>query len=224
MNTTPNLGLKKPLQTEFYNVDDFNYNSDTIDQAIHDLSENKQNKLSTSQMDAVNSGITSAKVSKLDALPTSAQLDGSLSSKANKSDITNISITGSTNNTGSNIGAGTRFYLNGTLCKALSDIANGATLTNGTNYAETTLNDNLKSYEVITKTYTGALSQGQVITISTDRDYRNALSISILSQYSSSTYISGTVFVDNVSGSLLFYSEVSSATSNIIVRILMPKL
>ena len=91
--------------------------------------------LTQTQLEATNSGITSAKVSKLDALPTSTQLDGSLSSKANKSDITNISITGSTNNTGSNILAGTLFYLNGTLCKTLVDVANGATFTEGTNYS-----------------------------------------------------------------------------------------
>lgn len=97
----------------------------------------KQNTLTTSQLDATNSGITSAKVSKLDALPTSTQLDGSLNSKANKSDITNFSITGTTNNTGSTILAGTLFYFNGTLCKTLVDVANGATFTNGTNFQAT---------------------------------------------------------------------------------------
>ena len=64
------------------------------------------------------------------------EIDGLSSSKANKSDITNISITGTTNNTGSTILAGTLFYLNGTLCKALTDIASGATLTLNTNYSE----------------------------------------------------------------------------------------
>ena len=181
MNTTPNLGLKKPLQTEFYNVDDFNYNSDTIDQAIHDLSEDKQDALSTSQMNAVNSGmttakrekldalptaselntafngkqntlttaqinavnsgITSAKVSKLDVLPTNSQLNTSLDAKAAKVDITDISVTGSTNNTGSTILAGTLFYKDGTLSKALSDIASGATLTRDTNYTQTDVSD-----------------------------------------------------------------------------------
>jgi hypothetical protein len=67
------------------------------------------------------------------------EIDGLNSSKANKSDITNISITGTTNNTGSNILAGTLFYLNGTLCKTLVDVANGATFTDGTNYAQTNL-------------------------------------------------------------------------------------
>ena len=105
----------------------------------------KQNTLTTAQLDATNSGITSAKVSKLDALPTSTQLDGSLSRKANKSDITNISITGTTNNTGRNILAGTLFYLNGTLCKALTDIASGATFTLNTNYESTDIGNNFTS-------------------------------------------------------------------------------
>jgi len=31
MTLTTNLGLKKPDQEDFYNVDDFNYNADVID-------------------------------------------------------------------------------------------------------------------------------------------------------------------------------------------------
>ena len=31
MNTTTNYGLKKPESTDFYDIDDFNYNSDKID-------------------------------------------------------------------------------------------------------------------------------------------------------------------------------------------------
>jgi hypothetical protein len=31
LNTTPKLGLRKPAQEDFYNVDDFNYNADIID-------------------------------------------------------------------------------------------------------------------------------------------------------------------------------------------------
>ena len=105
----------------------------------------KQNTLTTTQLEATNSGITSAKVSKLDALPTNTQLDGNLSSKANKSDITNISITGATNNTSSTILAGTLFYLNGTLCKTLVDVANGATFTLNTNYESTDIGNNFTS-------------------------------------------------------------------------------
>lgn len=34
MKETNNLKLKKPAQSDFYNIDDFNYNSDVIDEAI----------------------------------------------------------------------------------------------------------------------------------------------------------------------------------------------
>lgn len=67
------------------------------------------------------------------------EIDGLNNSKANKSDIANISITGTTNNTGSNILAGTLFYLNGKLCKASVDVANGATFTDRTNYVNVTI-------------------------------------------------------------------------------------
>lgn len=57
---------------------------------------------------------------------------------ANKSDLASISITGTTNNTGATITAGTYFYLNGILVKAMTSIANGATLTENTNYTKVT--------------------------------------------------------------------------------------
>lgn len=55
-------------------------------------------------------------------------------SLAMQEDLTSIKATGTTNATGSTIKSGTFFYLNGTLCKAKSDIANGATFTLNTNY------------------------------------------------------------------------------------------
>ena len=60
------------------------------------------------------------------------------SGKAPKSDLASISITGSTNNTGNTIASGTYFYKDGALVKAISSIANGATLTSGTNYSTVT--------------------------------------------------------------------------------------
>lgn len=54
------------------------------------------------------------------------------------SDLTSIKVVGSTNATGSTITKGTYFYLNGKLCQAKSDIANGATFTLNTNYEEVT--------------------------------------------------------------------------------------
>ena len=55
-----------------------------------------------------------------------------------RSDIASISVTGSTNNTGSTISSGTFFYLNGSLVMAKTDIANGATFTENTNYETVT--------------------------------------------------------------------------------------
>lgn len=65
-------------------------------------------------------------------------LNNSLANKAAKNDLTNISITGSTNNTGSTIKEGTYFYKDDALVKAKVDIANGATLTVNTNYEAVT--------------------------------------------------------------------------------------
>ena len=61
-------------------------------------------------------------------------LEGAVANKSNKVDLTNISITGSTNNTGSTITSGTFFYKDGDLVQAKTSIANGATLTLNTNY------------------------------------------------------------------------------------------
>lgn len=63
-----------------------------------------------------------------------SNIDNLTATTAKKSDLTDISITGSTNNTGDTITSGTFFYLNGDLVKAKTSIANGATLTLNTNY------------------------------------------------------------------------------------------
>lgn len=57
--------------------------------------------------------------------------------KVDKPDLTTKSIIGTVNNLGSTINAQTLFYLNGNLVRAKVDIANGATLTEGTNYDST---------------------------------------------------------------------------------------
>lgn len=61
-------------------------------------------------------------------------LNTSLGTKANKADLTDINLTGSTNTTGATIPSGYYFYLNGTLVRAKTDIASGATFTLNTNY------------------------------------------------------------------------------------------
>ena len=58
--------------------------------------------------------------------------------KADKTDLTSIIATGSTNATGSTITNGKYFYLNGTLVRAKADIASGATFTLNTNYEPVT--------------------------------------------------------------------------------------
>lgn len=67
--------------------------------------------------------------------------------KADKSDLTSISETGSTASQA--ISAGTYFYLNGTLVRAKTAIANGATFTLNTNYevvADGALNKTIKYF------------------------------------------------------------------------------
>lgn len=68
---------------------------------------------------------------------------GDTSTLANKTDLTAIILTGTTNTSGDTITAGTWFYLNGVLVKAKADIANGATFTKDTNYEEKTVGDEL---------------------------------------------------------------------------------
>ena len=63
-----------------------------------------------------------------------ASFGSTIGNKAPKTDLASISITGSTNNTGSTIKDATFFYLNGNLVRAKGDILNGATLTANTNY------------------------------------------------------------------------------------------
>ena len=75
-------------------------------------------------------------------------------------DFTNINIIGSTNDTGSTINSGIFFYLNGVLVRATTAIADGDTLTSGTNYATVTaggLNE-LVTPKLITPTYTTGVS------------------------------------------------------------------
>jgi hypothetical protein len=123
-------------------------------------------------------------------------LDGSLSSKANKSDITNISITGTTNNTGSNILAGTLFYLNGTLCKTLVDVANGATFTKNTNYAQTNLKrGKIKIIKRGTVTSSTDYAQLDTITIPANCYFSIIGSVTFLSVKPTGVYFS--IYPDN---------------------------
>ena len=70
----------------------------------------------------------------------------SATNKADKTDLTSISETGSTASQA--ISAGTYFYLNGSLVRAKTNIASGATFVSGTNYesGDNALNGGIKSF------------------------------------------------------------------------------
>lgn len=94
---------------------------------------------------------------------------------ASNGDITSIIATGTTNNTGNTITNGQLFYLNGTLCKALSNIASGSAFTLNTNYAVKNLNDELADrplkYKYVQPRYNSATTAGNTYVIN------NALSV-----------------------------------------------
>jgi hypothetical protein len=80
----------------------------------------------TTTYDNTASGLTATNVQ--DAI------DEVVSEKMDKTDATPIVATGSTNNSGATIVDGSLFWLNGQLCKAIGNIAMGATFTLNTNY------------------------------------------------------------------------------------------
>ena len=53
MNTTSNLGLRKPEDTDLYDVDDMNYNSDRIDSFAGQLGGLTIMKLTQAEYDAI---------------------------------------------------------------------------------------------------------------------------------------------------------------------------
>lgn len=63
-----------------------------------------------------------------------SDIRNTLSTKADQDDLASLNLTGTTNTSGSTITLGTFFYLNGTLVRAQTDIASGATFTLNTNY------------------------------------------------------------------------------------------
>ena len=65
--------------------------------------------------------------------------------KAERSDLATLNLTGSTNTTGATINKDTYFYLNGSYCKAKTNIMNGDAFTLDTNYEEVTVGGELES-------------------------------------------------------------------------------
>lgn len=71
--------------------------------------------------------------------------------KAERTDISTISVTGTTNTSGAQIDAGTIFYLNGTLCKALANIAVNAAFTLNTNFKVDSVGEELSEKPTLTR-------------------------------------------------------------------------
>lgn len=70
MQTTTNLGLKKPEGTDVVNIDDFNYNADIIDTQIKGLSDNKVDKATGKQLSTED--YTTSEKNKLAGIATGA--------------------------------------------------------------------------------------------------------------------------------------------------------
>ena len=87
-----------------------------------------------------------------DSTPISSTLSTLNDQKAEKGDLTNLKLTGTTNSTGSTIYRHTIFYLNGVLCIAIADIADGATFTSS-NY-ETLPNGGFNAVPYFISTFT----------------------------------------------------------------------
>ena len=116
----------------------------------------------------------------------------SASGKADKTDLTSISQTGSTAT--QTIPSGTYFYLNGSLVRAKTDIASGATFVSGTNYesGDNALNEISGVCEVWSNPNPTASFASRTVTFNSDK---NISSIFI-------SFDSGLVFDVNLNGTV----------------------
>nr|DAO11419.1 MAG TPA: hypothetical protein [Caudoviricetes sp.] len=93
MKETTNLKLKKPDQNDFYNIDDFNNNSDIIDEEIGKIKEDMKN-ISTdaegTSYDNTSSGLTSQNVQGAVDEVLAIAKDAKSQSEANKTSILNL--------------------------------------------------------------------------------------------------------------------------------------
>lgn len=96
------------------------------------------------------------------------------SALANKTDISSIILTGTTNTSGSTITAGTWFYLNGEIVKAKVDIASNATFTLNTNYEKKTIGAELAELNSnsMIRTITATTSGEGIIQVSDITGYK----------------------------------------------------
>lgn len=74
MTETENLHLKKPSQEDFYNVDDFNLNSDLIDVKIGDMATQLAQKVDINDVAQPNGIATLDSSGKLAQMPTAADV------------------------------------------------------------------------------------------------------------------------------------------------------
>lgn len=124
-----------------------------------------------------------------------------------QADLASPSVIGSTNNTGSTITEGTYFYLNGILVKAKTDIANGATFTENTNYETVTtggLNSLINPPDVLNATKWGNLDSTSVEITSTGAYYcavainsETAGSLAVYLQNTNGDYIAAVEGISN---------------------------
>jgi hypothetical protein len=125
--------------------------------------------------------------------------DVSINDKANKTDLTSIVATGSTNATGSTIASGKYFYLDGKLVRAKVDIANGASFTLNTNYEVVTagalnkVQDDLNALDHVSSVGTSvAIASGTPYTCPSD----GYLNIYIYNNKEMAVYINSARFFD----------------------------
>jgi hypothetical protein len=97
MQRTENYRLFKPESTDNGSPEPFNNNADVIDSELNRLSTglSRVDDALVAAQDVLESGITSAKVSKLDALPTASELEEEIASARGK-ELTATLTAGST--------------------------------------------------------------------------------------------------------------------------------
>jgi len=124
--------------------------------------------------------------------------------------LTNIYIEGSTNNTGSTISMDTYFYLNGTLVKAITAIASGATFTLNTNYevvSEGGLNDLPTQWQ---KSVTGVTASNAVTLSKPDGTNMTTYNGLIMLQTATSQVATASMYVIRTTG---YITPIAEGTS-----------
>lgn len=156
-----------------------------------------------------------------------------ISTKADKTDLTSIIATGSTNTTGSTITSGTYFYLNGVLVRAIADIASGATFTLNTNYATVSagslneLNGTIFRKSTATLTYnTSSTRYFGTYTAPTGYKILNAMFVTgyagIVCAVNTANYYTGTNDIESISIQSVDtgqYGSLTSVTINVLVML-----